>query len=96
MAQQPASERQRLDKWLWHARVVKARSSAVELVERGHVRVNGERQKSPGHGVKIGDVLTVSLDRTVRLMKIAGFAERRGDASAARLLYDDATPKPSA
>ena len=82
-------DRQRLDKWLWHARVVKARSSAAELVEKGRVRVNGERQTSPGHGVKIGDVLTVTLDRTIRLMRVAGFAERRGDADSARLLYED-------
>ena len=82
-------ERQRLDKWLWHARVVKARSSAAELVEAGHVRVNGVREKAPGHGVKAGDVLTVGLDRTVRVLKIIGFSERRGDAAAARLLYED-------
>jgi len=82
-------ERQRLDKWLWHARVVKARTSAAALVEGGHVRVNGEREKAPGHGVKIGDVVTVALDRTVRVMKITGFAERRGDATAARVLYAD-------
>lgn len=88
------AQRQRLDKWLWHARVVKARNSAAALIESGHVRVNGERQRSPGHGVKIGDVLTVSLDRNVRLMTITGFAERRGDATAARLLYDDVPPKP--
>jgi ribosome-associated heat shock protein Hsp15 len=82
-------ERQRLDKWLWHARVVKARSSAAALVESGHVRVNGNREKSPGHGIKLGDVLTVALDRTVRVMKVESFAERRGDASAARLLYTE-------
>jgi ribosome-associated heat shock protein Hsp15 len=82
-------ERQRLDKWLWHARVVKARSSAAALIEAGHVRVNGVREKAPGHSVKIGDVVTVGLDRTVRLLKVVGFAERRGDASAARVLYDD-------
>jgi ribosome-associated heat shock protein Hsp15 len=82
-------ERQRLDKWLWHARVVKARTSAAALVEAGHVRVNGVRERSPGHGVKAGDVLTVALDRTVRILKVTGFAERRGDAAAARLLYDD-------
>ncbi len=90
------AQRQRLDKWLWHARVVKARSSAAELIESGHVRINGARQKSPGHGVKTGDVLTVSLDRTVRLMKVIGFADRRGDADAARLLYEDLQPKPDA
>jgi ribosome-associated heat shock protein Hsp15 len=82
-------ERQRLDKWLWHARVVKARTSAAALVEGGQVRVNGTREKSPGHGVKIGDVLTVALDRTVRVMKVEGFSERRGDAAAARVLYTD-------
>jgi ribosome-associated heat shock protein Hsp15 len=82
-------ERQRLDKWLWHARVVKARTSAAALVEAGHVRINGVRERAPGHAVKAGDVLTVGLDRTVRIMKVVGFAERRGEAAAARLLYDD-------
>jgi ribosome-associated heat shock protein Hsp15 len=84
-----AAQRQRLDKWLWHARVVKARSSAAELVESGRVRINGARETSPGRGIKIGDVLTVTLDRTVRLMKVAAFSERRGDADAARALYSD-------
>jgi ribosome-associated heat shock protein Hsp15 len=82
-------ERQRLDQWLWHARVVKARTSAAALVAAGHVRINGVREKAPGHAVKAGDVLTVALDRTVRVLKVVGFAERRGDASAARGLYDD-------
>jgi ribosome-associated heat shock protein Hsp15 len=82
-------ERQRLDKWLWHARVVKARASAAALVEAGHVRVNGAREKSPGHGVKMGDVVTVGLDRSVRVLKVIGFSERRGDASAARTLFEE-------
>ena len=82
-------DRQRLDKWLWHARVVKARTSAAALVESGHVRINGVREKSPGHSVKLGDVVTVGLDNSVRVLKVAGFSERRGDASAARMLYED-------
>ena len=82
-------DRQRLDKWLWHVRVVKARTSAAALVEGGKVRVNGERQKSPGHGIKIGDVITVTLDQAVRVMKVEAFSERRGDATAARVLYTD-------
>ena len=82
-------DRQRLDKWLWHARVVKARTSAAELVASGHVRINGTREKSPGHAVKAGDVVTVALDDSVRVLKVTGFAERRGDASAARVLYED-------
>jgi ribosome-associated heat shock protein Hsp15 len=84
-------ERQRLDKWLWHARVVRARTGAAALVEAGHVRVNGAREKSPGHAVKAGDVITVSLDRVVRVLKVVGFSERRGDAAAAAPLYEDLT-----
>jgi ribosome-associated heat shock protein Hsp15 len=82
-------ERQRLDKWLWHARVVKARSSAAALVEAGHVRINGIREKAPGHAVKAGDVVTIGLDNSVRILKVVAFAERRGDATAARVLYED-------
>jgi len=87
-------ERQRLDKWLWHARVVRARSSAAALIEAGHVRVNGAREKAPGHSVKAGDVVTVGLDGAVRILKVVGFAERRGDATAARVLYDDLQGRP--
>jgi len=82
-------DRQRLDKFLWHARVVKARTSAAELVERGYVRINGVRETSPGHAVKLGDVLTIALDRTVRVLKVVAFSERRGDANAARVLYEE-------
>ena len=69
--------------------MVKARTSAALLVEAGHVRINGARETAPGHGVKIGDVLTIALDRGVRILKVIAFAERRGDAQAARLLYED-------
>ena len=82
-------DRQRLDKWLWHARVVKARTSAAALVEKGHIRINGVRETSPGHAVKVGDVVTIALDARVRLLKVTGFSERRGDANAARALYED-------
>jgi ribosome-associated heat shock protein Hsp15 len=69
--------------------VVKARTSAAELVEKGRVRINGEREKAPGHAIKIGDVITVALDRTVRVLKVTGFNERRGDAASARVLYEE-------
>ena len=69
--------------------MVKARTSAAALVQAGHVRINGVREKAPGHAVKAGDVVTIGLDRTVRVLKVVGFAERRGDASAAQVLYDD-------
>jgi ribosome-associated heat shock protein Hsp15 len=75
---------------------VKARASAVSLVASGRVRINGARETAPGHAIKAGDVVTVALDRAVRVLKVVAFAERRGDATAARVLYEDlqGSPKP--
>ena len=87
-------DRQRIDKWLWHARVVRTRTDAAALVAKGHVRVNGARQTSPGYAVKDGDVLTIALDARVRILKVAGFSERRGDSSAARAIYLDLQSPP--
>jgi ribosome-associated heat shock protein Hsp15 len=42
--------------------------------------------------VKAGDVVTIALDRAVRVLKVTGFAERRGDADAARLICEDMSP----
>jgi len=88
----PASEqpdgRQRLDKWLWCARIVRTRESAAALVEAGHVRINGQKTLKPGHAAKIGDVLTIVLDRRVRVLRIAALADRRGPASATALYLE--------
>jgi ribosome-associated heat shock protein Hsp15 len=84
-------DRQRIDKWLWHARVVRTRSAAASLADGGRVRVNGVRVDASSKTVRAGDVLTVALDR-VRILKVIDFCERRGDAEAGRALYDDLTP----
>lgn len=86
--------RQRIDKWLWHSRVIRTRADAAALVSKGHVRVNGVRQSAPGHALKAGDVLTIALDARVRVLKVIGFSERRGDAQAALALYEDLQPPP--
>lgn len=83
--------RERIDKWLWHARVVRTRSAAASLVGSGHVRVNGVRVKQASHAVRQGDVLTIALDARVRLLKVEAFALRRGDAPSARSLYIELT-----
>jgi ribosome-associated heat shock protein Hsp15 len=82
-------DRQRIDKWLWHARVVRTRSAAAALAAGGYVRVNGQRVTAASHAVKAGDVLTVALDRRVRVMKVLAFVERRGGAAAAEALYEE-------
>jgi ribosome-associated heat shock protein Hsp15 len=86
-----SEDRQRIDKWLWHARVVRTRTAAAALVAAGHVRINGQRIDAPSRAVRAGDVVTAALDRTVRVMKVVGFAERRGGAETACTLYEDMT-----
>jgi ribosome-associated heat shock protein Hsp15 len=81
-------ERQRIDKWLWHARVVRTRSAAAALAASGHVRINGQRVHAPSRAVRPGDVVTLALDRAVHVLKVLGFSERRGSAEDARTLWE--------
>lgn len=80
---------QRIDRWLWHARVVRSRVAAAALANAGYVRINGARIGAPGRTVRRGDVITVALDRRVRVLKVAAFSERRGPAAAAARLYEE-------
>ncbi len=86
------TDRQRIDRWMWHARIVRTRSAAAELALAGHVRLNGARIEAASRSVRAGDVLTIALDRAVRVLRVEGFAERRGGAEGARALYCDLTP----
>ena len=90
----PDDLRQRLDKWLWFARVVKSRTGAAKLVEDGHVRVNAVRVDNPAKAIRPGDVLTIALDRQVRVLKVLAPGERRGPYEEAKLLYEDLAASP--
>ncbi|MDE2363660.1 MAG: RNA-binding S4 domain-containing protein [Hyphomicrobiales bacterium] len=83
------TDRQRLDKWLWHARMARTRTSAAALVIEGHVRLNGQRCVQPAKAIRIGDVLTIALARDVRLLRVVGIAAARGSFEIAQRLYED-------
>jgi ribosome-associated heat shock protein Hsp15 len=84
--------RQRIDKWLWFARVVKSRTLAQKLAVSGDVRVNRERNTSASRALKVGDTLTIALASGVRILRVAQLGARRGPAPEARTLYADLTP----
>jgi ribosome-associated heat shock protein Hsp15 len=86
------TERQRIDRWLWHARIVRTRALAAALAQSGHVRVNGQRVTASSRPLRIGDVLTIALPAGVRVLRVQGFATRRGGAEGARLLFEDLSP----
>ncbi len=83
---------QRIDKWLWFARLAKTRTTAQKLVLSGAVRVNRDKVDAASRQVRPGDVLTVSLERQVRVLKVLAAGVRRGPATEAQLLYEDLTP----
>lgn len=89
-----AEGRQRIDKWLFFARAVKSRSLAAKVVEAGRIRVNREKVVQPAHAVKVGDVLTLTLERRVLVWRVVAPGTRRGPAEEARTLYQDLTPIP--
>lgn len=82
-------DRQRIDKWLWHARMVRTRGAAASLAESGHVRVNGQRVAAASRTVRVGDVVLIALDRAVRVLKVSRLSERRESFELAKRLYQD-------
>ena len=88
----PALE-QRLDKWLWCARLVKTRALAVRLIAEGKVRINGTRAQKPSRLVHEGDVVTAMALGRLTVLRVVAVAERRGPPAAALTLYEDLTPK---
>ena len=90
-----AGDTQRIDKWLWFARIVKTRSLAAALVADGAVRVNRNRIAKPSHPVAPGDILTLALRGRAQVVKVLDIGARRGPASEARLLYEDVSATPS-
>lgn len=83
---------QRLDKWLWYARVVKSRSLAQGLIEGGRVRLNKVKVDKARQIVKPDDVLTITIHHKVRILKVVLPGTRRGPATEAQTLYEDLTP----
>lgn len=86
-------EAQRLDAWLWCARLRKTRADCAQLVESGAVRINRQPTDKTHARVRVGDVLTIAQGRgeggRIAIWRVLALAERRGPATEARGLYED-------
>lgn len=90
-----AEGRQRIDKWLFFARIAKSRSLGAKLASAGKVRINSDKATQAADLVKPGDVLTVTLERRIAIYKVLAPGVRRGPAVEARMLYEDLSPPPA-
>ena len=80
---------QRLDKWLWCARFLRARTDCQALVGQGSIRINRQATDKAHARLRIGDVVTLPLHGDVLVVRVLGLAQRRGPATEARLLYEE-------
>jgi len=81
----------RLDKWLWAARFYRTRTLAVQAIEAGHVRVDGERVK-PAQSIRAGTRVSVRKQDVLWDFEVLQTALQRGSAADAALLYRE-TPE---
>ncbi len=83
-----ASERVRLDKWLWAARFFKTRSLAADAIDAGHVEVNDERAKR-SRLVQAGDTVRLRRPPFEQVVRVTAVSEHRGSATVAAGLYQE-------
>ena len=79
---------QRLDKWLWFARMAKSRTLAAQLVQEGKVRVNRTKVAKPAQVVRPHDVLTIAVRGQIQVLRVLAAGSRRGPPAEARQLYE--------
>ncbi|MBV9538896.1 MAG: RNA-binding S4 domain-containing protein [Acidisphaera sp.] len=83
---------QRLDKWLWCARFMKARADCSRMVADGGLRLNRQPTDKPHARLRVGDVLTLPLRGEVRVVEVLALAVRRGPPAEAGALYREIAP----
>ena len=82
----PASERLRIDKWLWAARFFKTRAVAARACELGRIECNDHPVK-PSREVHVGDMLRVKTDAGEFHVEVLVLSSMRGPAPVAQTLY---------
>ncbi|MGN7997563.1 RNA-binding S4 domain-containing protein [Sphingomonas sp. 22176] len=79
----------RLDRFLWYARIVKTRSAAQALCEKGLLRIDGRRVERSAASVRVGSILAFPIQGRVRVLRVEALPIRRGPPGEARLCYED-------
>jgi ribosome-associated heat shock protein Hsp15 len=89
VADQEDRDWQRLDKWLWCARFMRARTDCAALVAQGSIRINRQATDKAHARLRLGDVLTVPVRGQVRVVRVVALAVRRGPPAEALGLYEE-------
>jgi ribosome-associated heat shock protein Hsp15 len=68
---------------------MRQRSDCTALVARGSIRINRQPTEKAHARLRIGDILTVPVHGSVRVVRVVSLALRRGPAAEARMLYEE-------
>jgi ribosome-associated heat shock protein Hsp15 len=85
--------RQRIDRWLYWARIAKTRAEAARMVAEGGVRVarhgHNWRLNKASAEIEAGDVLLLRRGGALASVRVLTLAARRGPPAEARALYSE-------
>ena len=82
----------RLDIYLYYIRIFKSRSIATKFVSTNRLRISGQVTQKPHKMISIGDVLTISINDNIKILKVLDIPNRRGPYSESLNFYEDITP----
>ena len=60
----------RLDIYLYYIRIFKSRSIATKFVSTNRLRISGQVTQKPHKMISIGDVLTITINDNIKILKV--------------------------
>ena len=82
----------RLDIYLHYIRIFKTRSISTKFVLTNRLRISGQVTQKPHKMISIGDVLTMTINDNIKVLKVLDIPNRRGPYSESLNFYEDITP----
>lgn len=89
-----ASEKVRIDRWLWSVRAYKTRTLATDACKRKWVTVNGTDAK-PSREIKAQDIVTFKVGPLEKKVQVLQILEKRISAKLVDQYLKDLTPQSS-
>ena len=82
----------RLDTYLYYIRIFKSRSIATKFVLANRLRISGQVTQKPHKMISVGDVLTMTINDNIKILKVLDIPSRRGPYPESLNFYEDITP----
>ena len=82
----------RLDVYLYFIRIFKSRSVSTKFILSNRLRISGQVTQKPHKMISIGDVLTMTINDSIKILKVLDIPNRRGPYSESLNFYEDITP----